>query len=257
MMVRLLKLPQSVREKYDTSSWRYSLTTGSAWPKDVKEAMIEWFGPIFYETYGASEIGFMTLISAEESIAKPGSVGKVLPGGSVKILNDEKQELPAGETGSIYMFLPMFGDFNYSNVDAANEDFRYDEYTSVGDVGHVDEDGYVYISDRKKDMIISGGANIFPAEIEAALIEMPEVLDCAVFGVPHEEFGESIVAAVEVVDGKSLSLESVQSFLDDKIARFKVPRALEVHEQLPREDSGKIFKQRLRAPHWEKAGRQV
>jgi long-chain acyl-CoA synthetase len=257
MMVRLLKLPQEIRDKYDTSSWRYSLTTGSAWPKDIKDAMIEWFGPIFYETYGASEIGFMTLISSQESIDKPGSVGKVLPGGSVKILDDHGNELPPGETGTIYMHLPMFGDFNYSNVDKSEEDFRYGEFTSVGDVGHVDEEGYVYISDRKKDMIISGGANIFPAEIEAALIEMSEVLDCAVFGVPHAEFGESVVAAVEVLDGATVSLESVTQFLQPKLARFKIPRAIEVHDKLPREDSGKIFKQRLRAPHWAGVERNI
>ena len=257
MMIRLLKLPQEVRDRYDTSSWKYSLTTGSAWPREIKEAMIDWFGPIFYETYGASEIGFMTLISSEESLQRPGSVGRVLPGGSVKILDDGMNELPPGETGAIFMYLPMFGDFSYSNVDGTMEDFRYGQYTSVGDVGHVDEDGYVYISDRKKDMIISGGANIFPAEIEAALIEMPEVIDCAVFGVPHAEFGEAVVAAVQLASGESVDQAQVAEFLNGKIARFKIPTAIEVHAQLPREDSGKIFKQRLRAPHWEGVERKI
>ncbi len=250
MMVRLLKLPEPIKAKYDTSSWRFSITTGSAWPRDIKQAMIDWFGPIFYETYGASEIGFMTLISSDESLRKPGSAGKVLPGGSIKIIDDNNNQLPAGETGSIYVYLPMFGDFSYSNLEGNLEGIRYGDHTTVGDLGHLDEEGYLYISDRKKDMIISGGANIFPAEIESVLIEMPEIVDCAVFGVPHPEFGESVVAAVELAAGKTVNQESVAAFLDGKIARFKIPRVIETHDRLPREDSGKIFKQRLRAPHW-------
>ena len=257
MMVRLLKLPENVRNKYDTSTLRFGISTGSAWPRDVKQAMIDWFGPIFYESYGASEIGFMTLVSSEESLAKPGSVGKVLPGGSIKILDDDQNELPVGEAGSIYVNLPQFGDFSYSNTDGDLKGQRYGAHATVGDIGYLDEDDYLYISDRKKDMIISGGANIFPAEIEAALIKMPEVYDCAVFGAPHAEFGEMIVAAVQCVPGKKVTLEDVSAFLESRIARFKIPRQLDLHDALPREDSGKIFKQRLRAPYWEKSGRQI
>lgn len=257
MMVRLLKLPESIRQKYDISSFKYGISTGSAWPADVKRAMIEWFGPVLYECYGASEIGFMTLISSDEALRKPGSVGKILEGGSIKIIDDAGQELPAGKPGSIYVDLPQFGDFSYSNTDGDIKGQRYGKHVTVGDIGYLDEDGYLYISDRKKDMIISGGANIFPAEIEAALIEMPEVFDCAVFGAPHAEFGEMIVAAVQCVEGKAVTLEDVQSFLSDKIARFKIPKKLDIHEKLPREDSGKIFKQRLRAPYWDKAKRNI
>jgi len=257
MMVRLLKLPEEVRSKYDISSFKYGVSTGSAWPADVKRAMIDWFGPVFYECYGASEIGFITLISSEEALRKPGSVGKILEGGSIKIIDDDGKELPAGEPGSIYVDLPQFGDFSYSNTDGDIKGQRYGKHVTVGDIGYLDEDNYLYISDRKKDMIISGGANIFPAEIEAALIEMPEVFDCAVFGAPHAEFGEMIIAAVHCVDGKSVTLGQVQHFLSDKIAKFKIPKKLDIHEGLPREDSGKIFKQRLRAPYWEKAERNI
>ena len=257
MMVRLLKLPEEVKKKYDVSSFKYGVSTGSAWPADVKSAMIEWFGPVFYETYGASEIGFITLISSEEALRKPGSVGKVLEGGSLKIIDDDGNELPTGMPGSIYIDLPQFGDFSYSNTEGDIKGQRYGKHTTVGDVGYLDEDGYLYISDRKKDMIISGGANIFPAEIEAALIEMPEVFDCAVFGAPHAEFGEMVVAAVHCVDGKTIALKDVQNFLSDKIAKFKIPRKLDIHEGLPREDSGKIFKQRLRAPYWENSERNI
>ncbi|MFT5674405.1 MAG: long-chain acyl-CoA synthetase [Paraglaciecola sp.] len=250
MMIRLLKLPVDIRRKYDTSSLRYAVSTGSAWPADVKSAMIDWFGPIFYESYGASEIGFMTLISSNEALQKPGSVGKVLPGGSIKILDDNQQEVPTHEAGLIYVYLPMFGAFSYTNSEGSLDDQRYNEYASVGDIGYLDEDEYLYISDRKKDMIISGGANIFPAEIEAVLIDMPQILDCAVFAAPHPEFGEMVVAAVSCREDVILSLQEVCAFLDGKIAKFKLPRKLDIHKALPREDSGKIFKQRLRDPYW-------
>lgn len=257
MMVRLLKLPADVRAKYDVSTLRFGISTGSAWPRDVKMAMIDWFGPIFYESYGASEIGFMTLISSEESLRKPGSVGKVLEGGSIKILDDDGNLMPAGTPGTIYIDLPQFGDFTYSNTQGDIKGQRYGKHVTVGDIGFLDGDDYLFISDRKKDMIISGGANIFPAEIEAALIEMPEISDCAVFGAPHDEFGEQVIAAIQCVQGKTATLEDVQAFLADKIARFKMPRQVDLHDDLPREDSGKIFKQRLRAPYWEKSGRKI
>ncbi|MFT4938605.1 MAG: long-chain acyl-CoA synthetase [Paraglaciecola sp.] len=250
MMIRLLKLPADIRRKYNTSTLRYAVSSGSAWPADVKAAMIDWFGPIFYESYGASEIGFMTLISSAEALQKPGSVGKVLPGGSIKILDDEHCEQAASEVGSIYIHLPIFGEFSYTNDEGNLQGQRHNEYSSVGDIGYLDADGYLYISDRKKDMIISGGANIFPAEIEAALIEMPQILDCAIFAAPHPEFGEMVVAAVSCSEGNILNLEQVCAFLDTKIARYKLPRKLDIHQTLPREDSGKIFKQRLREPYW-------
>lgn len=257
MMVRMLKLPKETREKYDISTLRFSISTGSAWPRDVKQAMIDWFGPIFYESYGATEIGFMTLISSEEAQQKPGSVGKVLPGGSIKILDDDQNEMPVGQPGSIYVDLPQFGDFTYSNSDGDIKGQRYGKHATVGDVGYLDEDGYLFISDRKKDMIISGGANIFPAEIEAAMIKMPDVFDCAVFGAPHPEFGEMIVAAVQCTPGSAVTLKDVETFLGPRIARFKIPRKLDLHDELPRQPTGKIFKQRLRAPYWEAAGRKI
>jgi len=247
MMIRLLKLPREVKEKYNISSLKFAISSGSAWPADVKQSMIDWFGPVFYESYGASEIGFMTLISSDEALNKPGSVGKVLPGGSIKIVDDDKNELAVGESGLIYVYLPMFGDFAYTNSAGNGSDERYQGHATVGDIGYLDTDGYLYINDRKKDMIISGGANIFPAEIEAAMFEMPQILDCAVFGIPDQEFGEKVVAAVTCQVGQSLNLDQVHDFLEGKISHFKYPRQLDLHEQLPREDSGKVFKQRLKA----------
>jgi len=257
MMIRLLKLPQEVRDQYDLSSLKFAVSTGSPWPTDVKAAMIDWLGPIFYESYGASEIGFMTLISSQEAMEKPGSVGKILPGGSIKILNDDMTECPTGEIGTIYVHLPIFGDFNYSNTEGSIVDQRYKGHATVGDMGHLDEEGYLFIGDRKKDMIISGGANIFPAEIEAELIKMPEITDCAVFGAPDPEFGEKIIAAVECAAGATPTLEDVREFLTPLLAKFKMPRKLDIHSSLPREDSGKIFKKRLRDPYWESEGKKI
>ncbi len=257
MMIRLLKLPAETRSHYDLSSLRFAVSTGSPWPTEIKSAMIDWLGPIFFESYGASELGFMTLISSEEATERPGSVGKILPGGSFKILNDDLEECPVGEVGTIYVRLPLFGDFAYTNADGTMVDQRVDGHATVGDVGYLDDDGYLYISDRKKDMIISGGANIFPAEIEAELIKMPQILDCAVFGAPDPEFGEQIVAAVQCADGTGVTLEDIRSFLASRLAKFKLPKKLDVHDALPREDSGKIFKKRLRDPYWAKKEKSI
>lgn len=249
MMVRLLKLPSEVRTKYDVSSLKYALSTGSACPSDIKTAMIDWFGPIFYESYGASEIGFMTLISSSEAQQKPGSVGRVVAGGAIKILNDEKQEMKVGESGLIYVDLPMFGEFSYTNADMGSDGTAFNSYVSVGDIGYLDCDDYLYINDRKKDMIISGGVNIFPLEIESVLINMEQIVDCAIIGAPHPEFGEMVVAAVQCHAQQTVTLEEVKVFLEGKLAHYKFPRKLDLHLALPREDSGKIFKQRLRAAY--------
>ncbi|GAC18066.1 AMP-binding protein [Paraglaciecola arctica] len=247
MMIRLLKLPQNIREQYDISSLKYAVSTGSACPAEIKMAMIEWFGPIFYESYGASEIGFMTLISSPEAIKKPGSVGKIVPGGAIKILDETQQELGPQQSGLIYVHLPMFGEFDYTNYDGESSAYTYQNYTSVGDVGFLDDEGYLFINDRQKDMIISGGANIFPLEIESVLIQMDDIVDCAIFGAPDPEFGEMVVAAVQCKPTTNITLAQMHDFLDGKLARFKYPRKLDIHEKLPREDSGKIFKQKLRA----------
>jgi long-chain acyl-CoA synthetase len=246
MMIRLLKLPQTIREQYNLGSLKYALSTGSPCPADIKKAMIEWFGPIFYESYGASEIGFMTLISSSEALEKPGSVGKVVAGGAIKILNQNKQELGTQQSGLIYVDLPMFGKFDYTNFDGDSSEYTYQNYISVGDIGFLDDEGYLFINDRQKDMIISGGVNIFPLEIESVLIQMNDIVDCAIYGSPHPEFGEMVVAAVQCQPGKIITLEQMHEYLDNKLARFKFPRKLNIHQKLPREDSGKIFKHKLR-----------
>ncbi|MEW9921673.1 AMP-binding protein [Marimonas sp. MJW-29] len=257
MMSRMLKLPDEVKARHDLSSVRFCVSTGSPWPHDLKAAMIDWWGPVFWESYGATEIGFMTMVSSEEALARPGTAGRMQMGGSVMILDPDGNPLPAGEVGEIYARMDAFGGFDYSNDPESRKSAEKHGHFSVGDLGWLDADGYLFITDRKKDMIISGGANIIPAEIEAVLMRAPFVRDVAVFGAPDPEFGEKIVAAIEPAEGHAPTERDVMAFVEGKLARFKQPRIIDFHEVLPREDSGKIFKPRLRAPYWEGAGRKI
>jgi long-chain acyl-CoA synthetase len=257
MYVRMLRLPESTKRKYDLSSMRFVGSTGSPCAPEVKRAMIEWWGPVFHESYAASELGYVTCISSEEALRKPGSAGKPYGEAVVRILDNEGRELPRGEVGLIYARQPVFPDFTYNSNPEARRAMERDGLCTLGDMGFLDEEGYLYVCDRASDMVISGGVNIYPAEIEAALILMPGVRDCAVFGIPDEEFGEALAAALQLESEFSMKAEDVQGYLREKIAGYKVPRVVTFHAELPREDSGKIFKRRLRAPYWEKTGRRI
>ena len=257
MYVRLLRLPESARKKYDLSSIRFVASTGSPCPAEVKRAMIDWWGPVFNEAYAASELGYVTSISSEEALRKPGSAGRPAGEARIRILDESGRELPRGQVGLIYARQPAFPDFTYNNHPEARRAIERDGLISLGDMGFLDEEGYLYVCDRASDMVISGGVNIYPAEIEAVLAMMPGVRDCAVFGIPDEEFGESLAAAVQAEPGFTLDQTSVRGFLAERIAGYKVPRVVTFHAELPREESGKIFKRRLRAPYWEKAGRRI
>ena len=257
MFVRLLRLPLEVRRRYDLSTLRFISSTGSPCAPEVKRSMIEWLGPIITETYAASETGHITFIDSRTWLERPGSVGRVLGRGVVKILDEAGRELPPGEVGLIYCRQPAYPDFTYTNDPAARAAIERDGLWSVGDMGYLDAEGYLYVSDRKSDMVISGGVNIYPAEIEATLLTMPAVADCAVFGIPDTEFGEALAAAIHLRDGQHATAEQVQDFLRSRIANYKVPRVVTFHEALPREESGKIFKRLLREPYWAAAGRRI
>jgi long-chain acyl-CoA synthetase len=257
MFVRMLRLPDDVKRKYDLSSMRFVASTGSPCAPEVKRAMIGWWGPVIHESYASSETGYVTHISSEEWLQRPGSVGRAAGQGTIRILDDAGCVLPPGEVGLIYCLQPAYTDFTYNNKPEARAALEVGGLSSVGDMGWMDADGYLYVSDRKSDMVISGGVNIYPAEIEAALIGMPGVADCAVFGIPDEEFGEALAAAVECQPGTALDAATVREWLDARIANYKVPRVVTFHDALPREDSGKIFKRRLKAPYWEKTGRRI
>lgn len=257
MFVRLLKLPEAVRGRYDLSSLRFVVHGAAPCPPGTKRAMIEWWGPVIHEYYGSTETGIPAWISAQESLAHPGAAGRILPGAKIEIYDDAGRALPPGEAGEIYASATYVPEFTYQNQDAMRREIGRGGLVTVGDVGWLDKEGYLYLCDRKRDMVISGGVNIYPAEIEAALVQHPAVKDCAVFGIPDEEFGESLCAHIELQPGRTATAEAIRSFLAPHLAKYKIPKTIVFADALPREDSGKIFKRKLRAPYWEKAGRAI
>jgi long-chain acyl-CoA synthetase len=257
MFVRLMKLPEAVRRKYDTSSLRHVVHAAAPCPADVKRAMIAWWGPVISEYYGSTESSALTFSNSEDALKKPGTVGKILDGVELRFLGDNGVCLPQGEIGEIYSRTADIPDFTYHNKPEKRAEIERDGFITSGDVGYIDEDGYVFICDRKRDMVISGGVNIYPAEIEAALHAVAGVHDCAVFGIPDDEFGEALMAVVEPQAGVTLDAGSIRAQLKMSLADYKVPKHVEIQAHLPREDSGKIFKRRLRDPYWERAGRRI
>ena len=257
MFIRLMKLPQAIRDSYDVSSLRHIIHAAAPCPADVKRAMIEWWGPIIYEFYGSTESGAVTFANSEDALKKPGTVGKIAPGAELKFVDDDGRELPQGEIGEIYSRIAGNPDFTYHNKPEKRGEIDRAGFITSGDVGYLDADGYVFICDRKRDMVISGGVNIYPAEIEAALHGIKGVHDCAVFGIPDSEFGEALMAVVEPQPGVSFDIPKLRAELKTVLADYKVPKHIEIGRNLPREDSGKIFKRRLRDPYWDAAGRKI
>ena len=257
MFIRLLKLPEAVRQKYDTSSLRHVVHAAAPCPAEVKRAMIAWWGPVISEYYGSTESGALTFATSDDALKRPGTVGKILDGVELRFLGEDGEPLPQGEIGEIYSRVVDNPDFTYHNKPEKRAEIERDGFITSGDVGYIDEDGYVFICDRKRDMVISGGVNIYPAEIEAALHAVPGVHDCAVFGIPDDEFGEALMAVVEPQAGVTLDVADIRAQLKTSLAGYKVPKHLEILKNLPREDSGKIFKRRLRDPYWERAGRRI
>jgi long-chain acyl-CoA synthetase len=253
MFVRLLALPEEVRNRYDLSSLRFVVHAAAPCPAHVKRAMIEWFGPVIWEYYGCTESGAVVLCSSEEWLAHPGTVGKPLEGAIVKVFDDDGNELPPYASGEVFVRMQGGPDFTYRNDPAKRAGAGKGELITCGDIGYLDDDGFLYLNDRRNDMVISGGVNIYPAEIEAALVGMAGVRDCAVFGIPDEEFGEALAAYVEPDGTEPLDGDGVRAYVREHLAGYKVPKVVEVVDALPREDSGKIFKRRLRDPYW--AGR--
>jgi long-chain acyl-CoA synthetase len=257
MFIRLMKLPEEIRRKYDVSSLRHIIHAAAPCPADVKRAMIEWWGPVIHEFYGSTESGAVTFANSEDALRKPGTVGRIAPGAELRFIGEDGRELPQGQIGEIYSRIAGNPNFTYHNKPEKRAEIERAGFITSGDVGYVDEDGYVFICDRKRDMVISGGANIYPAEIEAALHAVPGVHDCAVFGIPDEEFGEALMAVVEPQAGATLDIAAVRAQLKRSLADYKVPKHIEIQANLPREDSGKVFKRRLRDPYWEQAGRRI
>jgi long-chain acyl-CoA synthetase len=257
MFIRLMKLPEDVRRKYDVSSLRHVIHAAAPCPPDVKRAMIAWWGPVIYEFYGSTESGAVTFATSEDALKKPGTVGKISPDAELRFIGEDGRVLPVGQIGEIYSRMAQTADFTYHNKPEKRAEIDRDGFITSGDVGYIDEDGYVFICDRKRDMVISGGVNIYPAEIESVLHAIPGVHDCAVFGIPDAEFGEALMAVVEPQAGVPLDAADIRARLKASLADYKVPKHIEIRSQLPREDSGKIFKRRLRDPYWKEAGRKI
>ncbi len=221
MYVRLLALPETVRRRHDLSSMRFVASTGSPCPPEVKRAMIDWWGPVIHEAYGASELGYMTRLDSAEALRKPGSAGRPLPGVRLAILDDAGEPMPQGEAGLIYVHQPAYADFSYVGNPEARTRIERDGLKTLGDIGYLDDDGFLFIVDRAADLVISGGVNIYPAEVEAVLQMMPGVADCAVFGIPDDEFGEALAAAVQCQPGAALTADAVQAYLQPSPGRLQ------------------------------------
>jgi long-chain acyl-CoA synthetase len=248
--VRLLKLPESVRSSYDLSSLKMVIHAAAPCPPDVKRAMIEWFGPIVTEYYGSTETGAVVFCTSEEWLAHPGTVGCALPNATVKVFRDDGSEADTGESGEVYVRLHSWPDFTYRGDDDKRASIERDGLVTSGDIGYLDADGFLYLNDRRNDMIISGGVNIYPAEIEACLLGLDGVRDCAVFGIPDDGMGEAVCAYVDPDPSAGLTAGAVREHVAGHLARYKVPRVVEFSDELPREDSGKVFKRLLREPYW-------
>ena len=255
MFVRMLRLPEEVRRRYDTSSLEFVIHGAAPCSREVKQTMIEWWGPVIHEYYAATETGMVSRSSSEEWLARPGTVGRAWSGREIRIYADDGRQLGPGEPGEIYVSLAGVPNFTYQNADAQRREIDRDGLVTNGDVGYFDDAGYLFLVDRKRDMVISGGVNIYPAEIEGALAAHPKVVDSAVIGIPDEEFGEKLAAFVMLCAGEQATEEELRGFLRDKISHYKVPRQFNFVTQLPRDDSGKLMKRKLRDTYWQ--GRTV
>src|ERR1700761_3631830 len=256
MFVRMLKLPDEVRARYDMSSLKGAIHAAAPCPVDVKAKMIEWWGPILIEYYAGSEGNGVTVSTSQDWLTHRGTVGRAVVG-KVKILDEDDQEQPTGEIGTVY-----FADapvFTYHNdPEKTQRAYNARGWSTLGDVGYLDSEGFLYLTDRKSYMIISGGVNIYPQETEDVLITHPGVADVAVFGVPNEEMGEEVKAVVQPHDmtraGNALA-EQLMLFCRTKLSPIKCPRSIDFEAELPRTPTGKLVKRHLRDRYWPKAGR--
>ena len=250
LVKRILQVDPETFGKYDISSLRVLIVAGAPCPQKIKEDVWERIGPVLYEFYGSTELGINTILKPHETIEKPGSCGKAMPGVEIALFDEEGNEVGVNTPGELYVRRnPMVFEEYYKKPDATAS-AQKGEWVSVGDIAYRDEDGFYYICDRKIDMIISGGVNIYPAEIEDVLHRHPAVADVAVFGIPDEEWGEKVHAAIQPVAGAILTPEEIQRWARERLADYKVPRSISFHEDFPRDLAGKLIKRQLRDPFW-------
>ena len=245
MFHRLLQLPDAVREAADVSSLTYVLHGAAPCPVETKRRIVEWFGPVVWEYFAATE-GAGASISSEEWLRRPGSVGLPPSPGHVLVVDDHGRPCPAGTAGELRVRRDPASDFEYFGDPAKTEAARRGDYFTIGDIGYLDDDGYLYITDRTADVVVRGGVNVYPAEVEAVLLAHPTVADAGVVGMPDPDLGEEVAAAVVLVDGAAVTAEELAAWCADHLAGFKVPRRVDLVEELPRLDNGKLYRHRLR-----------
>lgn len=247
MYKRLLDLPSEVRNKYDVSSLSFIVSTGAPCAKELKAQMMQWLGPIIYETYASSEAGLVTFATPEDALAKPGTAGRAVGDAVIKIYDEHKRQLGHGEVGYVYVHQPAYDDFTYRNKEQDRAHIEIDGFISLGDIGYLDEDGYLFIVDRSADLVLSGGVNLYPAEVESYLNQHPEVLDCVVFGVDDPDFGQQLAALVQVSpNNKALTALQLQHWLQQRITTFKVPREIHLITEKLRDENGKVSRVKAR-----------
>jgi acyl-CoA synthetase (AMP-forming)/AMP-acid ligase II len=255
LISRMLNLPDEVRASRDHSSLRQIITGAAPCPISLKERCIEYFGPVLWEFYGATETGINTVLRPEDQLRKPGSAGQAVPGQEIRLVDEEGVEVPVGMPGEFMVSNAVLAEY-YNRPDATS-DSNHDGFFSVGDIAYRDEEGYYFICDRKIDMVISGGVNIYPAEVEAVLFEHPAVEDAAIIGVPNEEFGEEVKAVVKLKPGATATEDELIEFTKARVAGYKRPKSVDFIEDFPRDLAGKTQKRRLRERYWEGQARRI
>jgi long-chain acyl-CoA synthetase len=255
LVQRIMDLPDEVRARYDVSSMRAIFVGAAPCPISLKERAMGYFGEVLWEFYGASETGFNTVLRPEDQLRKPGSCGRAIEGSEVRLLDEAGREVPVGTPGQVWVRDPSQAEY-WRKPDATNHSLR-DGFFTVGDIAYRDDEGYYYICDRKIDMIISGGVNIYPAEIEAVLHAHPAVRDVAVVGVPDDHWGESVKAVVELQPGAPASADELIAWCGERLADYKRPRSVDFVDELPRGLDGKLLKRKVREPYWAAVGRRI
>jgi long-chain acyl-CoA synthetase len=257
--VRMLKLPTEVRDRYDLSSLKSVVHSAAPCPVEVKKTMLDWWGPVLWETYGGTE-GAATIAKPHRWLEKPGTVGRAVRGVTVRILDDDGTELSANAIGNVYIEMHGGAAFEYRNDPELTKAAYRGKAFTLGDIGYLDDDGYLFICDRAKDMIISGGVNIYPAEVEGVLSAHPMVADVAIIGIPDPEWGEQVKAVVELVADATASPELGEEFIAycrSRLAGYKCPRSVDFAAALPRTETGKLLKRQIRQEFWTDIGRHV
>ena len=260
MFQRLLALPPEVKAKYDVSHVKFIIHGAAPCPPEVKQGMIDWFGPVLCEYYAGSEGGAGFFTTSEEWLRKPGTVGKLADPTSCRILDDDGCECPTGTAGHIYMRVPPGAGFEYFKDPDKTAANRRDGFFTMGDHGYFDDEGYLFLTGRNAETIISGGVNIYPQEIDNALIQHPAVEDSATVGAPHDEWGEQVKAVILLKPGHAPTpalAEEILGYARRTLAAYKIPRSLDFVESLPRSEAGKIQRNKVRAPYWEGRARQI